>query len=322
MTEELNQAVETLLDARQVAIFTHINPDGDALGSAFASKALLEEMGVSAEVWLLEKIPERYSYLDAGYRIWEEGVHTDADCALAVDCGTEGRLGRLAPLYLNAPKRVCIDHHFSSQPFGDVYYCKPEAAATAELIHAAGKRMMGEFPMAARIAIYTGLSTDTGHFKYSNVTENTLLAAADLLRQGLDARKITWTLYDRVKLEKYRFMGAAAERVERYANGAMAVLHCPDSFLEEYGVKHEDVEELPNMATGLDGVLVSVLVKDNVEKGLKYSLRGRERLDLSKIAGRFGGGGHKNAAAFVSEADSAEVVRELVKIVSEELEHV
>ncbi len=319
--DELNTIVQKLLDAKHVAIFTHMNPDGDALGSAFASKAVLKEKGILAEVWLLEPMPEKYSYLDSGYRLWEEDAETDAEVALAVDCGAAGRLGHLAAMYLQIPTKLCIDHHLSNAPFGDVYYCKPQAAATAELIHQMAKRMMDEFPMEARIGIYTGLSTDTGHFKYSNVSENTFMVAADLIRQGLDARKITRALYDTVKLEKFRFMGAAAERIERYCDGRVAVLRCPDAFLEEYGIKHEDIEELPNMPVGIDGVLLSVLVKDNVEKGLKYSLRGREVLDLSKIASRFGGGGHKNAAAFVSEKDCEQVISELVKMTEEELEH-
>lgn len=322
MTAELKIIIEKLLDAKQVAIFTHINPDGDALGSAFASKAVLEAKGIQAEVWLCEPIPERYAYLDTGHFVWQEDAKTDADTVLAVDCGAEGRLGKLAELYMKAPTKLCIDHHLSNQPFGDYYYCKPDAAATAELIHAVASEVLDDFPLAVKVGIYTGLSTDTGHFKYSNVTENTLLAAADIVRRGIDARAITRRLYDTVKLEKLRFMGAAAERVEKLADGKIAVLRCPDELLAEYGVKHEEIEDLPNMPVGLDGVVIGVLIKNNVEKGHKYSLRGREVLDLSKIAQHFGGGGHKNAAAFVSEQDCDKVIEELVKIVLKELSNV
>ncbi len=315
---ELNQIVQKLLDAKQVAIFTHLNPDGDALGSAFASKAVLEDVGIAAEVWLLEEIPEKFSYLDSGYRVWSENAATTADTSLCVDCGAEARLGKLASLYLSVPNKLCIDHHLSNDSFADIVYRKPEAAANAELIYEMAKKVIDVLPMAARVAIYTGLSTDTGHFKYSNVTENTFLVAAALMKEGLDARSITMRLYDTVKREKYLFMGEAAKRVEFYADGRVAVLRCPDSFLKEYGVKHEDVEELPNMACGFAGVLLSVLVKDNIESGLKYSLRGREVLDLSKLAERFGGGGHKNAAAFVSQSDCDEVIKELVRLAEEE----
>lgn len=317
--EELNQMVQKLLDAKQVAIFTHINPDGDALGSAFASKAVLEALGISAEVWLTEELPEKFSYLDSGYRVWEEDAKTEADTALCVDCGAEARLGKLAEMYFSVPTQLCIDHHLSSKPIGQIVYRRPEAAANAELIYELAMKMTDSLPLAARVAIYTGLSTDTGHFKYSNVTEHTFLVAAALLREGLDARAITMRLYDTVKREKYLFMGEAAKRVEFYANGKLAVLRCPDSFLREYGVKHEEVEELPNMACGFEGVLLSVLVKDNIEKGLKYSLRGREVLDLSKLAEHFGGGGHKNAAAFVSQQNCELVIATLEELVTKEL---
>ena len=322
MTADIKMIKEKLLDAKHVAIFTHINPDGDALGSAFASKAVLEAVGIKAEVWLLDTIPDKYSYLDAGYNIWTEEAKTEADTALAVDCGSKARLGKLSELYLSIPVKLCIDHHLSNDPFGDLYYCRPDAAAATELIYELAVSLSDDIPMAARIGIYTGLSTDTGHFKYSTVTANTMFVAADILKRGIDARAITYRLYDVVRLEKYRFMGAAAANVERYAEGKIAVLRCFDSFLEEYGVKHEEIEELPNMATGFEGVVVSVLIKDNIEKGYKYSLRGREVLDLSMIAAHFGGGGHKNAAAFVSEEDCDKVIKELVEIVSKELSNV
>ena len=309
MTADIKMIKEKLLDAKHVAIFTHINPDGDALGSAFASKAVLEAVGIKAEVWLLDTIPDKYSYLDAGYNIWTEEAKTEADTALAVDCGSKARLGKLSELYLSIPVKLCIDHHLSNDPFGDLYYCRPDAAAATELIYELAVSLSDDIPMAARIGIYTGLSTDTGHFKYSTVTANTMFVAADILKRGIDARAITYRLYDVVRLEKYRFMGAAAANVERYAEGKIAVLRCFDSFLEEYGVKHEEIEELPNMATGFEGVVVSVLIKDNIEKGYKYSLRGREVLDLSMIAAHFGGGGHKNAAAFVSEEDCDKVIK-------------
>ena len=127
-------------------------------------------------------------------------------------------------------------------------------------------------------------------------------------------------MYDSVKHSKLVFLGKAAEKIEFFADGKIAVLMCPESFLAEYGLTYDDVEELPNLANSIEGVKVSVLVKDKNETSKRVSLRGKDILDLSRCAEVFGGGGHKNAAAFVAEGDIDAIIQKLISIVTKGLE--
>ena len=250
----------------------------------------------------------------------DETTDTGADTALVLDCATFERLGSLAEPCRKIKTVLCVDHHFSGEDFGTICYKESDAAATSQIVYRLAMMINPDFPMQAAEAMFTGLSTDTGHFKFSNVTPETFRVAAELVARGLEHRKISQHLYDNVKHGKLVFMGKAAEKIEFYAEGKIAVLKCPKSFLAEYSLTYDDVEELPNLANSIEGVQVSVLVKDKDENSNRVSLRGKDILDLSRCASEFGGGGHKNAAAFVAEGDIDAALSKLIAIVTKGLE--
>ena len=315
----LGKIAEKLKQAKKIAIFTHLNPDGDAIGSSFAMKYVLESIGKEAVIYLEKDMPERFSYLGNEYTVGGEGLVSDADTALVLDCATFDRLGALADTCRAIPCILCVDHHFSGECFGSLCHKEAESAATAQIVYKLACRLTEDIPIEACEAMYTGLSTDTGHFKYSSVTPETFETAAALLSRGINHRKITEILYDTVKYEKLIFMGKAAERIEFFAGGRVAMLKCPEDFIGTYGLTYDDVEELPNIALSVVGVEVSILVKDKDETSKRVSLRGKDVLDVSQAASMFGGGGHKNAAAFVAEGDIDAVLQRLVEIITENL---
>ena len=315
----LGKIVEKLNKAKKIAIFTHLNPDGDALGSSFAMKYVLESIGKEAVIYLEKELPARFSYLGSEYVIGGGSTKSDADTALVLDCATFERMGTLADTCRAVPCILSVDHHYSGDSFGNWCHKEVASAATAQIVYKLACRLTEDIPVAACEAMYTGLSTDTGHFKYSNVTPETFETAAALLSRGINHRKITEILYDTVKYEKLIFMGKAAERIEFFAGGRVAMLKCPEDFIGTYGLKYDDVEELPNIALSVVGVEVAILVKDKDETSKRVSLRGKDVLDVSRAASMFGGGGHKNAAAFVAEGDVDAVLQKLVNIITENL---
>ena len=187
------------------------------------------------------------------------------------------------------------------------------------MVYLLAQKLTKKIPLKACEAMYTGISTDTGHFKFSSVTADTFYVASQLVKSGMNHRKITEILYDTVKYEKPIFMGKAAERIEFFADGRIAMLKCPESFLAEYGLTYDDVVELPNLALSVEGVEVAILVKDKDETSKRVSLRGKDVLDLSCAASVFGGGGHKNAAAFVAKGDMDATLEKLIQIITENL---
>ena len=315
---QLQEIQSKLEQAKRVAIFTHTNPDGDALGSSFAMKAALEDLGKSAVVFLEKEMPEKYNFLNKGYCL--SGEASDFDVALALDCGALGRLGTQESMYQAIQTKLVVDHHYSDEPFGDLYYTETQSAACAELVYLLIKNMCGVLPASTLIPIYTGISTDTGQFKFSNVTPRTHHIAAELLELGLDHRAITRRIYDTVNLKKLKFTGVLAEKIKFFHNGKIAALECFDSFLESYGLSHEEVEELPNTVLSIEGVEVSVIIKDKDEDSFKVSMRCKENIDLALLASCFGGGGHKCAAGFVSELPLETLTETLVQEIAKRLE--
>jgi len=310
---------DALRSANKIAIFTHTNPDGDALGSSFAMQKVLKAIGKDAVVYLEKDIPEHFSYLEGEYTVGGMETKTDADTALVLDCANFERIGDLADTCKSVPKILCVDHHFSGEDFGDLCLKEPDSAATAQIVYKLACLLTDELPEKVCEAIYTGISTDTGHFKFSNVTEETLFVASKLVGRGINHRKITEILYDTVKREKLIFLGKAAEEVKFFADGKGAILVCPEEFIGQYGLKYEEAEELTNLPLRMEGVLASILVKDKDENSKRVSLRGKDFLDLSEIAEMFGGGGHKNAAAFVAKGDIDKILEDLMKVITEKI---
>lgn len=315
---QLSDILVALQQMNSVAIFTHTNPDGDALGSSFALKAALEAAGKKAVIFLEKELPKRFAFLDTGYSL--EGDAAAFDGAIALDTGSLNRLGDLQKFYLSIGTTMVVDHHYADTPFGDFYYSDPESAACVELVYELAKGLCGTLPKSTLEPLYTGLSTDTGQFKYSNVTAKTMSIAAELIASGLEHRPITRHLYDTVTLQKLKFTGALAEKIQLFNNDTIGVLYCPDSFLQSYHLSYEEVEELPNTVLSVETVLVSVIIKEKDEETLKISLRCKENIDMAVLASMFGGGGHKCAAGFVSEQTADEITKQLVKIISEQLE--
>ncbi len=315
----LKKIAKRLKKASSIAIFTHLNPDGDALGSSFALKYALETIGKSATIYLEKEIPEKFTFLGTDYKIADEDTHLSEDCAIVLDCAEYQRLGKCANACSSIKTLFCVDHHKTGAGFGELYYNEPEAAATAQVVYKLVNYITKNVPQKTYEAIYTGMSTDTGHFKFSNVSPETFHIAAKVLESGIDHRKITTIIYDTVKREKMMFLGAATERVKMYMDGRVAVLNCPGEFLAEYGLTYDDVEELPNIPLNLEGVEASVLVKDRDETSRRVSLRTKDAIDVSEIAQKFSGGGHKSAAACVLSGDIEANLNNLINTIIEKL---
>lgn len=315
----LKKIAKRLKKANHIAIFTHQNPDGDALGSSFAVKYTLEAIGKKATIYLEKPMPEKFNFLGSDYEIADENTELWADCAVILDCGEYSRLGAAADACRKIPCVVCVDHHKTGGDFGDFYYNEPDAAAAAQIVYKLVRLITKKIPQKAYEAIYTGMSTDTGHFKFSNVSAETFRIAAKVVESGINHRRITTILYDTVKREKMIFLGAATERVKFYHDGRVALLDCPGEFLAQYGLTYDDVDELPNIPLNLEGVEAAVLVKDRDENSKRVSLRTKDVIDVSEVAQKFGGGGHKSAAACVISDDIEENLKNLIDIVIQKL---
>ncbi|MGN0704765.1 MAG: bifunctional oligoribonuclease/PAP phosphatase NrnA [Lentihominibacter sp.] len=311
----LKKAGQLLSSAESVLIFPHINPDGDALGSCAALCRALRNKDKDAWILLEEDVPKYLSFMDTQYCTRDKGCISEPDVCICVDCSEEKRFPDRAEKYNSGRLKLCIDHHATSGSFGDYYYIDGSEAATAQIIYKLLLEMGTEIDKCIAESLYTGISTDTGNFQYSNTTPETHIIAAELMKTGMDHIGISVALYQNVSLSKVRLEAKILDRMEIFADGRAAVSYVDSRMLEEVSAKPDDAESAIDTLRNIEGVEIAAFLK---ERGscVKVSMRAKTSGRVDEIALKFGGGGHAKAAGCtlemsVSEAAAA-VKREII----------
>lgn len=294
---------EQLLAADSVLLFPHINIDGDALGSCVALCRALRDAGKKAAILVEEEVPEYVGFLDNGYCTLDHGVTAEPDICMCVDCSETSRFPGRTEAFFKGKTTVCLDHHMTAEPFADYNYIDPGAAATCELVYELLTVMGLSITTEIAEAIYTGISTDTGNFQYSNTTKNTHLVAAELMGIGIDHNKITVQLYQNTRLEKLRITARILDNMEVFAGGRAAIAYVSQKMLDEEGVVMDDSEGAIDLIRNIMGVEIAAFLKERGPELIKVSMRAKTDGNVAEIAARFGGGGHIKAAGCTLETD-------------------
>ncbi|MDP4133648.1 MAG: bifunctional oligoribonuclease/PAP phosphatase NrnA [Bacillota bacterium] len=307
-----------LKNAEKIVLLPHINMDGDSVGSAFSFASCLREMGKTVCVALGEEPPKYLSFLCDEYEIMPED---DFDLAIAVDCGDEERMADRAHIFENAKKNACIDHHISNIGFAGINVIEPDVSSTSEIMYRLINELTGNITKRQADQLYSGMITDTGGFKYSNTTPESLEYCADLMRKGADAANISINIYETQSVAKIKLMNRALKSIELHAEGRISSIVITNKDFEETKGTIADCEGFSGIARGIEGVeaAISITQTDKV----KVSLRSKSIIDVSKVAGFFGGGGHIRASGFSLSADTnieelkKEIVEKLVQALKE-----
>ena len=323
----LTQVAQRLAVPAPTLILFHARPDGDAVGSAFALRALLSAMGMPVWCVCADEVPGRLRFLMHGT---QESILPDAipqevawSRVVSVDTASPAQLGALWESY-EGKIDLMIDHHGMGTPYAPNHIV-PDAAACAEILFDLSRAWLrmgaiSYIPAEADTCIYAGMNTDTGSFKYSNVTPKTHRCAAELHRAGVDSAAITQKLYGTKPYLQLKAEGAGIRSLTFYADGRISVVRFPYSLKVELGVSDEHLETLVDMARGIEGVEVAVAIRQpNEENVFRCSTRANGSVDVSAVCAAFGGGGHVRAAGctltdFASIDDAvAAVVAEIEK---------
>ena len=285
------------------ALFGHVSPDGDAAGSCIATALMLNALGKRAFVVLPGGLPGMYSGFDCSVNLVSAGEKAPftPKTAISIDVSERARLGDGEALFASCAESAMLDHHATNPGFGDVYFIDSEAAACGEiivkLIEAAGCTLTREMAQWLFIAI----STDSGHFSFSNTRPETLEAAAKTLKAGVDVSKITEKLYRSRTKARTQLLGVVLSGLQTSADGRMAWAKRTRAMLETTGARREDAEGIVNYLNEIGGVEFACLAEER-EGGTKFSLRAKGELDVAKqVAIPFGGGGHAKAAGCTLE---------------------
>lgn len=301
--------------AKKVGIFTHVNPDGDAMGSAYGVQAILERLGKESAVFLSEK-PDVAAYA----MVWgKEPVALaveDCDLLVALDCGDMQRLGAYGALFAEHTNTLSIDHHETHQPFAAVTVVDGQASSTCELIWKMTKEM--ELPLWPKLAhnLYLGIVTDTGSFKYSCVRGDTFRAAAELIETGIDFAKISKKIFNTKSLAYYQLMQIALDRLKLYDNGKIAVLYLSQADFDAAGLDEAEATGIVNIPTSIEGVKVGVYLRGKEDGSHKVSLRSVDTVDVARVAVALGGGGHLRASGYIPKE---ETIDEMIEAVLQEI---
>ncbi|MBO5453579.1 MAG: bifunctional oligoribonuclease/PAP phosphatase NrnA [Clostridia bacterium] len=309
----MKNIIKAIREAKKVALFTHITPDGDAIGSTFAMGQLLRSAGIENDIYINEKVPERLKVLEAYGEnpYYTELQDNDYDLMLALDCGDLHRLGDFADAFGNFENTAVIDHHVSNPGYAKVNFIEAHGSSTGEAVY--NFALQGCFEISSNVAslLYAAITSDTGCFKYSSTTPRTLVAAADLMEKGADYVKICKKLFDTEDIKTLRLKAMATENLQLYHNGKVAVITVTTKDLESHGAIYEDAEGLTDIPRSVSGVEVGIVIKEWKDK-TKASIRTNEYVDASALAAIYGGGGHIRAAGLVSEMDVLSLRDDLV----------
>ncbi len=296
-------------------ILTHIAPDGDTLGSAYALALGLKSIGKKAFVVCNDEIPKKYDYFVKAADL----KSIDYKTIIAVDVADAKLLGSLYEKYSDRIK-LAIDHHISNTGYAQNLYLDEGASATAECIYDVLKKLRVKFSSLIATALYTAISTDTGCFKYSNVTAKTHYIAADLLKYNIDAAEINRIMFDTKSRNRIELEKMVLDTAEFHFDGRCLLLTVTSEMQEQTGCERSDLEGVAVISRSVEGVLAGVSIKQNEKDEYKISLRTYAPLDASQICRELGGGGHKAAAGCVLTGDLDQVKKKVLDAVFKALE--
>lgn len=303
---DLLTAANLLMQNDSFHILTHQYPDGDTLGSAFALCHALQGLGKKASVIVCGDLPEKYSYMTKGLKT----ELFEPEFIVAVDIADEALLGENREKYAGK-SNLCIDHHASNKEYAENIYVNSHAAATAEIIFSLLKLMNVKTSKIIADCIYTGVATDTGCFKYGNVTPETHRIAAELLELGCNHAHINKLMFETKSRQRLEMEKEVLNTLRYYCGGRVAVIFITKELIEKSKAKDDDLDGLASIPRQIEGVKVGITLREKDNGEMKFSVRTTQDIDASKICEHFGGGGHK-AAAGCSVADTVENAAKLI----------
>ena len=285
-------------------VTTHVRPDGDALGSEVGMVGLLRQKGKDVRVVNASGTPPRYDFLDPGGTLFEHfGTRAtpedlaDREAVIILDLSAWSQLGDLAGWVRDFPgPRMVVDHHVSQDDMGATYLKDTSAEATGTLVVRAVHALGGTFTPEMSTGLLTAIAMDTGWFRHPNTKPETLRTSAELIESGARIEEIYRLLFERNTPGRLRMLGEALASLRTDLDGRIAYATVTRDDFERTGAIPQDTEDLVDYTVSVGGVDVGLLFIEQARGGIKLSVRSRNGLDCARLAGQFGGGGHKAAA--------------------------
>ncbi len=297
---------------------THVNPDGDAIGSLGALALVLEDLGKKVVAYCQDEIPGFLRFLPYSDRIVREISGPERfDVAVVLDCGELDRIGNANEVLQQVEKIIHIDHHSSSDDFGQLNLVLPGCSSTAEILYEIFQAIPASLSLEAAENIYTAILTDTGSFRFANTTARALDIAAEMVDLGVAPDKIASEVYDSMSPERLRLLALSLNTLTLRASGRLATMQVSRRMLEETETTVMDTDGFVNYPRGINTAEMAIFFREMDSGKVNVSLRSRGRLNVAEFARNYDGGGHHNAAAFRAEGSLSEVVEKILAAAEE-----
>lgn len=315
----IDLAIEKILESKNIFIASHVQPDGDNIGSILALGLALKKIGKKIYILKSDSVPSDYLFLPNVDVIRDYDDELEIDLLITLDSSDENRLGKNKVLLERAKFVINIDHHISNTNFGHINIVDSSAAATGELVYKIVKKMDISIDKDIGTCIYTAISSDTGSFMYDNTTSETHEIISELLSLGIDKSNININLYQNRSIERTMLFIKSLETLNLYFDNKVAVVKVTRNMLEDSGAKMEDTEGVVSFMREIAPVEIAILLKEFNENEIKVSMRSKRFVDVAAICDTFGGGGHIRAAGctinFSMDYSEELILNEIKKVI-------
>ena len=309
MRNDFKEVFNLINNSKKICIAGHKSPDGDCIGSVMALYNFLKAMDKDLTVLLDGEIPFNFKAF-VNEEVIAEKYQEEFDLMFILDCSDSKRLGKYEPAMKQANKTVVIDHHKTNEGFGDINIIDAEMSSTGELLYNLLKSSGMTLSKEIAQFIYIAILTDTGKFSYSSTTSKTHIIAADLINLGVNIAEIDNIVYNSKPANVMKAFIDCISSMELYYGNKFSLTSITKDILDKNKVKMGDVDGVAEFLRGINEVEVSCVLKEE-DEFTKVSLRSKNKLDVSSISAKFGGGGHAKAAGFEIK-DNVENIKKLL----------
>lgn len=314
----IKEILAAISSGKKFLITAHVRLDGDALGSELALYLMLKDLGKAAVIYNQDATPEHYRFLPAAEHIVHDLAHIERyDVGFVLDCSELDRVGKISADVVRIKTLINIDHHVSNGGFCKLRLLDPKASSTGELLYRLMRKMQVKMTKDICTNLYAAILTDTGGFRYSNTHQETLRAAGDLVEGGADPQWISENIYESDPPAKLQLLSRVLKTLTLDMETRTASLTVTRKHLQDAGASMEHTDGFIDIPRTVKGIDIAMLYTQMGEKQFKLSLRSKGKVNVEKIARKFGGGGHVNAAACRIDGNIHEIKQRVLEAVKE-----
>jgi phosphoesterase RecJ-like protein len=312
----ISDIIKAINEGQNFLITAHVRLDGDALGSELAMYLMLKAMGKKVVVYNQDRTPERYQFLPAAHNISHNLNNIEQyDTCIVLDCSDITRVGDEAENIRKIKKMINIDHHVSNNGFSALKMLDANASSTGELVFRLMREMRVKMSRDICTNLYAAIITDTGSFRYSSTTKETFLAAGFLVGEGASPQRIAENIYESDSPARLKLMAKALSTLSLDLESKVGTMVVTQKDLMDSGAAWEHTEGFVDIPRTVRGIEVSVLYTEREDNHYKLSLRSKAKVNVEKVAKKFGGGGHIHASSCWIRGDIETIKSQVIEAV-------